>query len=40
MSDRIVALVAEEVAAAGRATAEAMTADVLTVAALPKPEAA
>jgi hypothetical protein len=35
MSDRIVAIIAEEVAAAGRATAEAMTADVLNVVALP-----
>lgn len=36
MSDRIVAIIAEEVAAAGRATAEAMTADVLNVVALPR----
>jgi hypothetical protein len=35
MSKRIVALIADEVAAAGRATAEAMTADVLTAKALP-----
>lgn len=40
MSDRIVGIIAEEVAAAGRATAEAMTADVLNVSALPAPEAA
>lgn len=40
MSQRIVAIIAEEVAAAGRATAEAMTADVLSVAALPGPRAA
>lgn len=40
MSDRIVGLIAEEVAAAGRATAEAMTADVLSVAALVAPEPA
>lgn len=38
MSRRVVEIIAEEVAAAGRATAEAMTADVLT--ALPAPEAA
>lgn len=40
MSQRIVAIIAEEVAAAGRATAEAMTAEVLNVAALAAPEAA
>lgn len=40
MSQRIVGIIADEVAAAGRATAEAMTAEVLSVAALPKPEAA
>lgn len=40
MSARIVAIIAEEVAAAGRATAEAMTAEVLNVAALAAPEAA
>lgn len=40
MSSRIVSIIAEEVAAAGRATAEAMTAECLTVAALPEPEAA
>lgn len=39
MSKRIVEIVADEVAAAGRATAEAMVADVLTVKALPDPEA-
>jgi hypothetical protein len=35
LSAKIVAVVAEEVAAAGRATAEMMTADALTIAALP-----
>ena len=40
LSDRVVSLIAEEVAAAGRATAEAMTADVLNIAALAAPEAA
>lgn len=40
MSDRIVGIIADEVAAAGRATAEAMTADVLNVTALAAPEAA
>lgn len=40
MSQRVVEIVADEIAAAGRAAAEAMTAEVLTVAALPKPEAA
>ena len=35
MSQRIVEIVAEEVAAAGRATAEMMTADAMTIAALP-----
>lgn len=39
LSDRLVALVADEVAAAGRATAEAMTAEVLNVTALPNPGA-
>jgi hypothetical protein len=39
MSGRIVAIIADEVAAAGRATAEAMTAEVLSVAALPEPGA-
>ena len=37
MSARIVEIIAEEVAAAGRATAEAMTATVLNVAALAAP---
>jgi orotate phosphoribosyltransferase len=40
LSERVVALIAEDVAAAGRATAEAMTAAVLNVAALAAPEAA
>lgn len=40
MSAKIVAIIAEEVAAAGRATAEAMTADVFNVVALPSPKAA
>lgn len=40
MSERIVSIIAEEVAAAGRATAEAMTAEVLNVAALAAPVAA
>lgn len=40
MSHRIVGIIAEEVAAAGRATAEAMTADVLTAPTLSAPEAA
>jgi hypothetical protein len=35
MSNRIVAIIADEVAAAGRATAEAMTAECLTAKALP-----
>ena len=35
LSQRIVGIIAEEVAAAGRATAEAMTADVLNVISLP-----
>lgn len=37
LSARIVEIIAEEVAAAGRATAEAMTADCLTATALPAP---
>jgi hypothetical protein len=37
LSAKIVAVVAEEVVAAGRATAEMMTADALTIAALPEP---
>lgn len=40
LSRRIVEIIADEVAAAGRATAEAMTAEVFTVAALSPPEAA
>lgn len=40
MSRRIVEIIADEVTAAGRATAEAMVADVLNVVALPSPEAA
>ena len=40
MSARIVEIIAEEVAASGRATAEAMTADCLTVAVLAAPVAA
>lgn len=40
LSRRVVEIIAEEVAAAGRATAEAMTADILNdVAALSAPEA-
>jgi hypothetical protein len=38
MSRRIVDIVADEVAAAGRATAEAMTAECITCSALPAPE--
>lgn len=40
MSTRIVSIIAEEVAAAGRATAEAMTAEVLNLAAIEAPRAA
>lgn len=40
LSRRIVEVIAEEVAQAGRATAEAMTADILTLTALSAPEAA
>lgn len=40
LSRRVVEIVAEEIAAAGRATAEAMTAEALNVVALPPPEAA
>lgn len=40
LSRRVVEIVADEVAAAGRATAEAMTAEALNVTALPAPEAA
>lgn len=35
MSARIMAIIADEIVVASRATAEAMTADILTVAALP-----
>jgi hypothetical protein len=38
MSERIVAIVADEVAAAGRATAEAMVAEAMTITALPAPK--
>lgn len=37
LSRRVVEIVADEVAAAGRATAEAMTAEALNVATLPSP---
>lgn len=40
MSKRIVDVIADEIVAASRATAEAMTAECLNTAALPKPEAA
>jgi hypothetical protein len=40
LSRRVVEIIADEVAAAGRATAEAMVAEALTVTALPAPEAA
>lgn len=40
LSDRIVAIIADEVAAAGRATAEAMTAEVLSATATHALEAA
>ena len=40
MSRRIVEIVADEIAASGRATAEALTAEALNVTALPAPEAA
>ena len=36
LSAKVVAIIADEVASAGRATAEAMTADVLSIKALPK----
>lgn len=39
LSRRVVEIIADEVAAAGRATAEAMVAEVLTGTALPAPEA-
>jgi len=38
MSQQILALIADEVAAAGRATAQAMVAEVFNVTALPGPE--
>ena len=40
LSRRVVEIVADEIAAAGRATAEAMVAEALNVEALPAPEAA
>lgn len=40
LSRRVVEIIAEEVANAGRATAEAMTAEAMNVVALPAPEAA
>lgn len=40
MSARVVAVIADEIIAAGKAAAEAMVAETLTVAALPRPEAA
>jgi hypothetical protein len=40
LSRRVVEIIAEEVAAAGRATAEAMVAEAMTFSALPAPEAA
>lgn len=40
LSQRVVAIIADEVAAAGRATAEAMTAEIITQAALAAPEGA
>ena len=40
MSRRVVELIAEEIVAASRATAEAMTADVFNTTALPAPEVA
>ena len=39
MSQRVVALIADEIAAAGRATAEALTVEALGVTALPAPTA-
>jgi hypothetical protein len=39
LSRRVVEIIAEEVAAAGRATAEAMTAEILSIPALASPEA-
>jgi hypothetical protein len=40
LSRRVVEIVADEIAAAGRATAEAMVAEALNVVALPAPDAA
>lgn len=40
LSRRIVEIIAEQAVAAGRATAEAMTAEVMNITALPAPEAA
>ncbi len=40
LSDRILAIVADEVVAAGREAAEAMTVEALNMVALPAPEAA
>lgn len=40
LSRRIVEIVADEIVAAGRATAEAMTTEAMSVVALPAPEAA
>jgi hypothetical protein len=40
LSRRVVEIIAEEVAAAGRATAEAMTAEAMNIVTLPSPEAA
>ncbi len=40
LSRRVIEIVADEIVAAGRATAEAMTAEALNVVALPAPEAA
>ena len=37
LSKRVVAVIADEVAAAGRATAEAMVAEAMTITALPAP---
>lgn len=40
LSRRVVEIIADEIAAAGRATAEALVAEAMTVNALPQPEAA
>jgi hypothetical protein len=40
LSAKIMEVIADEIVAASKATAEAMTADILTVAALPSPQAA